>query len=335
MPFPRRNFTSSISSREDIVTTTSRGPEIALTDAQEQAILEPVTPETPVNHAQTVALLRVPTRLGSLDIVELLKGDGFTVKKFQMQIDRFTFRNNTLAFAELGSEEEAKRFVQQWSNGTPSHKQIRVQHIKPDFTWARPDQETRRRFPNSKPRYIFAQGNAPHDILRVLEEGRRRMLSVKTPGWFPDTPISEAREKSLDIMERLLSKHGVEAIGGLSPFYGDMQETPRLLCFIDFETKEGAENASREIDDTVVEGKLTWLRPAVPSGWRVDQYAKYDPEYVAELQEKGVLSKETYEDKFVHPLRVAKGNAKSKKDKGTPKKTKATPKKNKAKPSDS
>ncbi|KAE8822244.1 hypothetical protein HRS9139_10265 [Pyrenophora teres f. teres] len=286
IPFPRRNFTSSISSREDIVTTTSRGPEIALTDAQEQAILEPVTPETPVNHAQTVALLRVPTRLGSLDIVELLKGDGFTVKKFQMQIDRFTFRNNTLAFAELGSEEEAKRFVQQWSNGTPSHKQIRVQHIKPDFTWARPDQETRRRFPNSKPRYIFAQGNAPHDILRVLEEGRRRMLSVKTPG------------------------------------------NPRLLCFIDFETKEGAENASREIDDTVVEGKLTWLRPAVPSGWRVDQYAKYDPEYVAELQEKGVLSKETYEDKFVHPLRVAKGNAKSKKDKGTPKK-------NKAKPSDS
>ena len=72
----RRHFTSSISAREDIVATPSRGPEIALTDAREEAILDRATP---VNRAHTVVLLRVPKRSGKQEIINLLEGDGFTV----------------------------------------------------------------------------------------------------------------------------------------------------------------------------------------------------------------------------------------------------------------
>ncbi|KAI2474789.1 hypothetical protein Ptr902_04717 [Pyrenophora tritici-repentis] len=316
---------SSTSSREDIVATTSRGPEIALTDTREQTILEPLTPETPVNPAQTVGLFRVERRLAKFELVELLKGDGFTVKKLQMVIDRFNFCNNSFVFAELGSEEEAKRLVEQWGNLTSLHKYMGgVQHIKPDFVWSRLPSETREICPTSKPRFFIPQGSTTRDALRPLEEGRRMMLSVKTPGWFPKLRVGEAREKNFEVIGRLLSKHGIEAISGHAPFYGDMQQMPRLLCMMDFETKEGAEKASLEIHDTVVEGRLTWLRPAEPAPWRVHQYAKYDPEYVAELQEKGLVTKETYEDKFVNPLPKKKKQAESGESKAELSETKAS-----------
>lgn len=217
-----------------------------------------------------------------------------------MQIDRFTFYNNSTVFAELGSEEEAKRLVQKWNNGASLSEKIRVRPIKRDFFWGETDKAN-----NKTPyisRYFTPQGNAARDALRALDEGRRRMLSVQTPGWSPNTTVRAARENNLRIIEKLFSKYAVECISGLSPFYGGKQQKPRMLCSVDFKTKEDAENATRDIHDTVVEGQTTWLQPVEPAAWRTHQYAKFAPEYVAELQEKGVLTKETYENKFTNPV---------------------------------
>jgi len=217
-----------------------------------------------------------------------------------MQVDRFTFQNNTIVFVELASKEEAGRIVEQWGNGTSQSEGLRVRAIKDDFHWGETDMGNQTT--PFRSRYIIAQGSAPRDVLRALEESRRMMLSVQTPGWSPNTAVSVAKEEALRIIGRLFSKYRLEGISDISPFYGDRQQRPRMLCVVDFETKEDADNAAREIDDTEVEGRLTWLRPYEASAWRTHQYAKFEPEYVAELQEKGVLTKETYDDKFNTPL---------------------------------
>jgi len=217
-----------------------------------------------------------------------------------MQIDRFTFHNNTIVFVELASKEEAERIVERWGKGTSLSEGLRVRPIKDDFHWGEADLGGQT--VAFKSRYLIAQGSAARDALRTLEERRRMMLSVHTPGWSPESAVSVARENALRIMERLFSKYRVESIGDIAPFYGDKQGTPRLLCMVDFATKEDANNAAKEIDDTEVEGRLTWLRRSKAAAWRTHQYAKFEPEYVAELQEKGVLTKETYEDKYNNPL---------------------------------
>jgi len=74
--FSRRHFTPSIRAYEDITITPSGGPEIASTDAREEVIVDRATP---VNHAQTVVLLKVPKRTGKQELINLLERDGFTV----------------------------------------------------------------------------------------------------------------------------------------------------------------------------------------------------------------------------------------------------------------
>lgn len=181
-------------------------------------------------------------------------------------------------------------------------KKTRVLPLGADFTW---NLEGKQRGNARNPygsRYFQEEVNTAREALRPLVEGRRYMLSVQTPGWTTDK-VSVQMNNAYRIIQQTFDKYGVETIGALSPFFGDKKAKPRLLCFLDFTTKDGAENAARDHHDTEIEGRLTWLQPSGPVSWRAYQIGKVDQELLADLQEKGVLPKEVREDKFVNPTR--------------------------------
>ncbi|XP_014560857.1 hypothetical protein COCVIDRAFT_88443 [Bipolaris victoriae FI3] len=287
---PRRTFTSSISAWEEIVQTPSRGPEIALTDNR--------TASAGIT-ANSISLLKISKRLSRGDIEEFLRQNGFNIKKMQMRVDRFTFHNDTMCFVELGSPEEAQRAVKKLNQAKLQNKSIVVKPLKDDFYWGH--QETTKHSPYGS-RFFNDEGDAAQEALRPLAEGRRMVLSVKTPGWSPKSRITEARQNAIKIIEENFGKYGVERVSDMSVFFGDKKENPRLLGWIDFKTKEGAEQAAVEKHNTEINGRLVWLQASNPSKWRVQQYSKSAPQLVQELQEKGTVSKEMYEDKFVTPL---------------------------------
>lgn len=224
----------------------------------------------------------------------------------QMRVDRFTFQNDTMCFVELGSSEEVQRAVKKLNQAKLQNKSIIVKPLKDDFYWGH--QETSQSLPYGSRFFNNEGGDAAQEALRPLAEGRRMILSVKTPGWSPNAKISEARQNAHKIIEENFGKYGIERLSDMSVFFGDKKENPRLLGWIDFKTKEGAEQAAAEKHDTEINGRLVWLRASSPSKWRVQQYWKSAPQLVQDMQEKGTLSKEMYEDKFVTPLPKNKSN---------------------------
>lgn len=214
-----------------------------------------------------------------------------------MRMDRFTFYNDTQCFIELGSPEEARKAVDQFNGFKIHERKLIAAPLKDDFRWG-PVQGTNQPFGS---RYFYSEGNAVQEALRPLIEGRRTLLSVKTPGWSPKTGVREAKEAAHNIIAENFGHYGIESISDISPFYGDMKSKPRMLCFIDFKTKEGADQAMKEKDETEINDRLVWLKPTDPSPWRNSQYSKYAPQLIEELQEKGVLKKEMYDDKFNTP----------------------------------
>ncbi|USP76695.1 hypothetical protein yc1106_03969 [Curvularia clavata] len=287
---PRRTFTSSVSKWEEIVQTPSRGPEVSLTDNRATSTGNP---------ANSIALLRISKRLSRAEIEEMLRGKGFNIKRLQMRVDRFTFQNDTQCFVELGSPAEAKRAVDQLNKTEIHQKKIIAAPLKDDFRWGSVEDTSKLPFGS---RYFFDEGNAAEEAIRPLTEGRRTLLSVQTPGWSPKSPIRQSKDNALNIIGQNFGQYGIERVGDMSPFFGDKKTKPRMLCLIDFKTKEGAEQAIKEKHDTEINGLLVWLRHSEPSAWRQQQYWKTAPKPIEELQEKGVLSKEMYEDKFVSPL---------------------------------
>ena len=104
------------------------------------------------------------------------------------------------------------------------------------------------------------------------------------------------------IIQETFEEYGIDNVGDIHPFYGDLKTEPRLLCYMDFKTKEGADEAVRKHHDTEIGGRRTWLTPSTPNAYRTHHFAKVAPKIVAELQEQGILPKETREDLFVNPL---------------------------------
>lgn len=202
-----------------------------------------------------------------------------------------------MCFVELESADEAQKAVEELQ-GVEMHRcKMEAAPLKPDFRWGPIDK------PGEYPtRYFMDEGNAAEEALRALFEDRRMVLSVETPGWSPGRPIRESRDRAIQIIGETLGPYGIDRISDLSVFYGDKKSRPRLLCSIDFKTKEGAEKAAAEKHNEVINGRLIWLQACKPSPWRIHQFWKSAPKLVEEMQEKGVLSKEMSEDKFVDPL---------------------------------
>ncbi|KAF1833356.1 hypothetical protein BDW02DRAFT_570137 [Decorospora gaudefroyi] len=289
-PLSKRHFTSSVPVWEDIVQTPSRGPEIALSDAR--------VPQTERN-ASSICLFKLPKRMTKSELQELVQSKGFNIKETLLRLDRFTFHSDTRCVMQLGSKEEATEAVRQLNETELHGHTINVMPVKEDFYWE--DTTFMSQDTIEANRYFYDKGNGAYEGLRPLLEGRRVMLAVQTPGWTSDI-VSVQTNNARRIIKEYIGKYGIEALGFMRPFFGDRKQQPRMLCFIDFTTKEGTEKAIEDLHETEIEGRPVWLTLSEPAPWRLYQFAKVAPQLIADLQEKGVFSKEMHEDRFANPL---------------------------------
>ncbi|CAG5182005.1 uncharacterized protein ALTATR162_LOCUS9944 [Alternaria atra] len=206
-----------------------------------------------------------------------------------------------MCYLELGSEAEAAKVIKELDGLEEQGSKMVAKPLKADFIWGDAGKRNVEPFGS---RYFYDEGIAASDAIRPLLENRRTMLSVQTPGWSAGDRVSVAKQNASQIIERYFGKYGIERIGDISPFYGDKKQNPRLLCFMDFKTKEGAENAINDYHNTEIEGRLTWLKFSEPANWRSHQIGKVSPEALKKLQESSLVPKddEIHEDKFANPL---------------------------------
>lgn len=203
-----------------------------------------------------------------------------------------------MCFVELGSEQQAADAVESLNDSQFQTSTIIARILKPDFRWG----PLTGRQTEAASRYFFDEGNGAEEAAKPLLEGRRKMLSVQTPGWGdPKQTVSESHATAIGIIHRTFDKYGLECVGGLRPFYGDKKSKPRMLCHLDFKTAEGADKAVRDLDDTEIEHRRTWIRNSEPSAWRAHQIGKVNPALLSRLQEEKIAPEETYEDLFSAP----------------------------------
>lgn len=214
-------------------------------------------------------------------------------KKWQLCLDRFTFHNDTRCFVELATEEQAQKAIEVLNGTELLHRSIIVAPMKDDFVWGKSPENRRN---NS---FFDVVEVSPSEALKPLLEERRLMFSVQPPGWGSRTVGSGHNDIAKSHIEKHLSPFGISSFGRMAPFYGDLKEKPRMLCFIDFETKSGADQAVEAFDDKEMEGRKVRLQQCKLAPWRAHQIGKVDKALLSQLQEKGLASTEPYEDKFV------------------------------------
>jgi RNA recognition motif-containing protein len=213
----------------------------------------------------------------------------------QVRLDRFTLQNDARCFVELASEEQAQKAIKVLNETEFMHGKILAMPLKEDFVWGAVHEKDSTR----SSRYFYENQMSPAEALKPLIEGRRRLLSVQTPGWLSEYSSVGHNEHALKVIEEHFGKYGIEAISSLQPFYGDKKLKPRMLCSLDFTSKSGADQATEALHDTSIQDRKIWLQPTKMSPWRAHQVGKIDQALLAELQEKGLASEETYEDNFV------------------------------------
>jgi RNA recognition motif-containing protein len=224
----------------------------------------------------------------------------------QMRLDRFTLKNSRRCFIELGSEQQAKMAVNELNNAQLLDEEIIVKPLKDDFVWGFVSEKSN---DLGESRYFDQNTKTVSEAVKPLLESRRMMLSVQTPGWGEKHSTVGHNKIAWDIIERYLGEYGIEAVGDLQPFFGDMQLVPRMLCFVDFKTKAGADQAVQAIHDTEIEGRKVWLKESVLAPWRAHHIGKVDPSVLATLQEKGLAPMETFENLKKHKKKGGKKRA--------------------------
>ncbi|KAF2833446.1 hypothetical protein CC86DRAFT_461812 [Ophiobolus disseminans] len=288
---PQRQLTTSAKLRQETIETPSRGPEVPLTS---------FTKEPQGSHARSIVILKVPKRAVRADIEKLLQSKGLDITHMQLRLDRFTFHNSSMCCIELASEEQAQRATGELDNIELLRRKIRVKPLREDFVWGSTAEQ-------AHSRYFDEHEISPSEALRPLLEGRRMLFSVQPPGWGEPNSSVDHNKIAKQVLVDHLEKFGIETTGALQPFYGDLKQTPRMLCFLDFKTKGGADQAVQAIHETDIQGRKVWLQQAVLAPWRAWQIGRVDQAVLAELQEKGLASKEPYEDKFMNSDRKEGG----------------------------
>jgi RNA recognition motif-containing protein len=211
----------------------------------------------------------------------------------QLRLSRFSFQNDARCFVELASEQQAQKAVEVLNNTEFMFSTIIAAPLKADFVWGPLPTE-------SDSQFFYENLTSPAEAIKPLLEGRRRLISVQTPGWLSEHSSVGHNAHAKKILEEHFGPYGIETISSLQPFHGDKQLRPRMLCFMDFTTKEGAEQAQQAIHDTFIETRKVWVQPSVMAPWRAHQVGRVDPELLAKLQEAGLASLEPYEDNFVN-----------------------------------
>jgi hypothetical protein len=215
----------------------------------------------------------------------------------QMRMDRFNFKNDTSCFIELASEEQALKAVEVLHQTKLLDHTIKVMPLMRSFVWQSVDRD-----PNlHSSQWLFVTDSVLSDAVTPLVEGRRVMLYVQTPGWLPDSTKKAHVEACTRIIEAHFGKQNIEAISTI-PSSRNMKKVlksdPRMLCLIDFKTKDGAEKAIQAIHDTEIGGCKVLLQPGIVSPWGAKSIERYDPLLLVELQEKRLAPSQTELDGF-------------------------------------
>lgn len=196
-----------------------------------------------------------------------------------------------MCFIELSSEEEARKAVKALHNTEFKNGHWKAVPVKGDFVWAKSKSGEM-----ASRNFIDEDSNAS-EALRPLIEGRRKLFRVQPPGWGQANSSSGHNELARRFIRDHLSKFGIETISSMEPFFGDKLSHPRILCSIDFTTRDGADQATKYLEPEI-EGRKVELLPAKLAPWRAHHVGKVNAALLAELQEKGLAPKETWEDKF-------------------------------------
>lgn len=222
-------------------------------------------------------------------------------KRTKISFDRFNFHNIGRAVVELANAKQAQEAIQSLNKQLFKDAPLEVSHVSPGIMSHFPEDGTaEKNKAGHVPRFFFDDGNNAVEAVKPLLEGRRFMVQAQTPGWRP-----KGNETANKTSQRILSQHfgpfGIESISRISAFLGDKKPQPRLLCQIDFTTKEGADKAFEAINDTYIEDRRILLLPPKLAPWRAHQIGKLNPDLLKQLQEKDLAPLKTFEDKFTTP----------------------------------
>jgi hypothetical protein len=219
-----------------------------------------------------------------------------------LRLDRFTFNHDRKAAIELESAEQAQKAIELLHNHEPNIKgaKIYVVPLKSEYEW-------------EIPTHASSRGTAKVDssdagleaAIQPIIDGRRLMFSVLPPGWADlKARVNVRNEANRDVIKRTLEPYGIEVVGRASTNWGDKSQTPRFLAFVDMKTKQGADEAIRKVNDTVVQGLPVALQLSQMPAWKAYRLGQVDKERLAMLQEKGLAPppEEIDEERYSQPF---------------------------------
>lgn len=216
-----------------------------------------------------------------------------------MHIDRFSFTNGVVNIIEFDNEHQAQETVQSLNGQNFMGKELRISRLKDKPVSNSTSNSNATKRLGKLPRTFAVDEVSISEAVKPLLEGRRMMLSVETPGWGEPHSTFNHNRIAKEKIEQYLGQYGIEACSSLRPFHGDYASQPRMLCFLDFETTAGAEQAVQAVHDTEIDGRKVWLKPSQLAPWRAHQIGKWDKAALKELQAAGVAPLETHENKAV------------------------------------
>ncbi|PVI07894.1 hypothetical protein DM02DRAFT_648481 [Periconia macrospinosa] len=226
-------------------------------------------------------------------IESLFKDAGVDVTSITMAVNRFTFGPSTFAIIEVSNEQQASRAVEELNTKKVAinSKPFQVAPLLSD--WEIKDREF-------SPTFLFESANPDFSkAMKPVLENRRVVFKVKLPGWAPlKQKVSQRNRQNLDHVVRLLSKYGLEAVSDVGTNWGRISFLPKYLCLVDFSTKEGAEEAIRELHNTEHEGQKIGLELSKISPWKAHLINQWDPKLLIQLKESGLAPAKIFPNKI-------------------------------------
>lgn len=215
-----------------------------------------------------------------------------------MNFNQFTFRTDPILFAEFATPEQAQEAASKL-NDRPSLGQeaVGAEIVSPDFQWD---------MSSFAPELYWKQACGPEGISKAvtpLLEQRRVVFSVIPPGWAGlNQKVSIRNAHNRQVVINSLRKYGVDSVGPAGVNWGDKAQKPKFLCLVDFTTREGAEQAIKDLDKQMVEGKEVGLRLATVGIRKGHRIGKLDRGLLKQLQEKQLAPEGVDDDLLSRPL---------------------------------
>ncbi|KAF2690631.1 hypothetical protein K458DRAFT_382194 [Lentithecium fluviatile CBS 122367] len=297
---PQRQFTSRSWLLQEVVQDQA---------GSSQSVVPPEeVPETQRRkNARSVAMMKVPKRGGRAMVGSLFKENGLEIVDIEMRMSRFNFYNDRFAFVELANEEQARKAAELLNEKELLGEQVIVKQLHPEYVWGSD------KYQGKYEQKLIMDDAGITTALQPIIDNRRLVFKVTPPAWADlAAKILDRNAANLEVVKSTLEPFDVESIGQVSPNWGDKGSAPRYLCFVDFKTKEAADEAIRTLSGTMVQGREISLEPHEMPPWKAFQLGKVDKEKLKLLQEKGLapapdqIDEERFSKTFVRKPKVQK-----------------------------